>query len=271
MSTKAHKFFFEHKIFNIAQFVKAMRNPIPTCRIMLDQHLKAGNIIRIKQGLFAAIPQGADPAKYPVDPYAIISNVAPDALIAYHTALQFYGLAYSAEFQHVFQSTEKIRGFTFRQDRFKVTQYPKSLPTSKRFIFVETIDHHGFMIRVTSIERMLVDTLDRINLSGGLEEVWRSLNNIQSANIDHIVKYALLLNNATTIAKVGFYLRTRQQEWNISENYFARLKTHLPKSIHYLERNQRNKGRYIKEWKIVVPHELMEQKWEESLDAGDDI
>ena len=269
MTSKAHQFFFEHKIFAFAEFVHAMGNPIPTCRTMLHQHLKSGNIAHIRQGLYAAIPKGASCDSYPIDPYAIISVLDPNALIAYHSALQFHGLAYSFHFQHVFQSSKKMRAFQFREDRFKMTQYPASLPSSKYFIFSEEIDHHGFHVRVTHIERTLVDSLDRINLSGGLEEVWRSLNNIEKIDVNQVIEYALLLNNATSIAKVGVYLRLRQKEWAVPESCFETLKKHLPKSVHYLDRQNRVQGRYIKEWRIIVPNELVGEQWEEVLDIGE--
>lgn len=269
MATKAQKFFFEHKIFSFEQFANAMANPDPTCKIMLNQHVKTGSIIRIKQGLYASIPSGADPDSYPVDPYAIISCLAEDVLIAFHTALEFHGLAYTVYFQHTFQSVKKIREFQFRQDRFKVTQYPKALPASKYLFLVDEVDHHGFIVLVTNIERTIVDVLDRINLSGGLEEVWRSLNNIQSIKAEDVVNYAILLNNTTTNAKVGFYLRLRQKEWKISEDNFTELKKHLPRSAHYLDRNTRKNGKYIKEWQLVVPNDLVEQNWEDVFDMGD--
>jgi predicted transcriptional regulator of viral defense system len=269
MTSKAHAFFFEHKIFTFEQFTRAMKNPLPTCRTMLNQHLKRGNVVRVKQGLYAAIPVGANSKQYPVDPYAIISMLASDALIAYHSALQFHGLAHSVHFQYFFQSIKKIRDFQFRQDRFKVSQYPRALPKNKRLAFVDEIDHQGFKIHVTQIERTLVDVLDRINLSGGLEEVWRSLANIQTVNVDSIFEYVLLLGSVTIAAKIGFYLRLRQEDWSIEEHYFTELKKHLPKSSHYLDRQYRKNGKYIKEWRIVVPQELIQTGWEEILDIGD--
>ncbi len=266
MSTKAHKFFFENKIFTFEKFAKAMGNPTPTCRTMLINHVKTGNVVRIKQGLYATIPSGADPSKYPVDPYMIISALADDTIIAYHSALQFHGVAYSMHFQHVFQSIHRMREFIFRQDRFKAVRHPESLPELKRSFYVDYIDYHGMVVRVTSLERTVVDTLDRINISGGLEEVWRSLNNINEVNPENIIKYALLLNNATTIAKVGFYLRLRQADWKIEEKFFDKLKTKLPRSPHYLDRKNRTDGKYFKEWRIVVPNDLIDQNWEEILD-----
>lgn len=266
-TTKAHKFFFENKIFTFERFSKAMGNPLPTCRTMLSNHVKTGNVVRIKQGLYAPVPSGADPAKYPIDPYMIISALADDSVIAYHSALQFHGVAYSVHFQHIFQSHHKIQEFIFRQDRFKAVKFPKALPESRRAIYVDSIDYHGGMVRVTNKERTLVDALDRINLSGGLEEVWRSLNSIHDVDIEKILDYALLLNNATTIAKVGFYLRLRQADWKISEHDLDKLKLRPPKSKLYLDRKNRTDGKYIKEWRIVVPADLHGQNWEELLDV----
>jgi hypothetical protein len=45
----------------------------------------------------------------------------------------------------------------------------------------------------------LVDVLDRPDLSGGWEEIWRSLETIEYFDLDEIVAYARLLDNATTI------------------------------------------------------------------------
>lgn len=269
MNTKAHKFFFEHQIFTFAQFAKAMANPISTCRVMLNQHLNSGNITHIKQGLYAYIPSGANPEKYPVDPYTIIAALAPDAIVAYHSALQFHGFAYTLYFQHVYLSTLKIRDFQFRQERFKVTGFPKSLPKERFLAFTNTIDHHGFMVKVTNVERTLVDVLHRINLSGGLEEIWRSINNISKINMENVIEYCLLLNNSTTTAKLGLYLRLRQQEWQINELHFTTLKKHLSKSIHYFERDKRKHGKYVKEWHLVVPPELLGETWEELFDIED--
>lgn len=266
MSTKAQKFFFANQVFTLQQFATAMGNSLSTCYLMLCKHAKTGNVVRIKKGLYASIPSGADPAKYPIDPYIIISALSNDTVIAYHSALQFHGLAYSAQFQHIFQSRHKLLGFTFRQDRFKATQFPKSLAESNQNLYVDKVDYHGVMVRVTSKERTLVDSLDRINLSGGLEEVWRSLNILQNIDTEKVLRYAFALNNSTTIAKVGFYMQTRQSDWKISEKDLDKLKTRLPKSTHYLERGKRSGGKYIKEWRIVVPIELLNQNWEELLD-----
>ncbi len=41
---------------------------------------------------------------------------------------------------------------------------------------------------------------------GGWEEIWRSLETVEFFDLDRIVEYVLLLGNATTASKVGYYL-----------------------------------------------------------------
>ena len=69
-----------------------------------------------------------------------------------------------------------------------------------------TRERAGMPIRVASIERTMVDALDRPHFSGGWEEVWRSLESVEFFDLDKVVEYALLLDNATTASKVGFFL-----------------------------------------------------------------
>ena len=68
----------------------------------------------------------------------------------------------------------------------------------------------GVDVRVTSLERTLVDLLDRPDLGGGWEEIWRSLESVEFYDLDRIVEYVTLLENSTTTAKVGFFQTLEQ-------------------------------------------------------------
>ncbi len=59
------------------------------------------------------------------------------------------------------------------------------------------------MVHVTSRERTLVDALDRVSLSGGWEEVWRSLEMMSNLDLNSVVMYVAALGNATTVARSG--------------------------------------------------------------------
>ncbi|MEI6797128.1 MAG: hypothetical protein WCK39_09725, partial [Methanomassiliicoccales archaeon] len=48
-----------------------------------------GSLLRVKEGLYAAIPPGAYPPNYEIDRYLVVNHLLPGAgVLAYHTALE---------------------------------------------------------------------------------------------------------------------------------------------------------------------------------------
>jgi predicted transcriptional regulator of viral defense system len=120
-------------------------------------------------------------------------------------------------------------------------------------------------VRVTSLERTLVDVLNRPDLSGGWEEIWRSLESVEFFDLDKVVEYALLLGNATTAAKVGFFLEQHREPLMVEEKHLKSLHGLRPRQPHYLDRDKRKSGRLVSGWNLVVPREVFERTWAEVL------
>ncbi len=120
-------------------------------------------------------------------------------------------------------------------------------------------------IRVTSPERTLVDVLDRPDLSGSREEIWRSLESIEFFDLDKVAEYAILLGNATTGAKVGFFLEQHRELLMVENHHLNPLHDMRPLQPHYLDRTKRKSGRLMPEWNLVVPGEVFERAWGEVL------
>ncbi len=51
----------------------------------------------------------AEPSSVPVDPYLVAAKMTEDAVLAYHTALEFHGRAYSVHWRLVYVSASKSR------------------------------------------------------------------------------------------------------------------------------------------------------------------
>lgn len=237
-----------------------------TQREILAYHIKKKNIIRIRRGLFASVPLSSrDSAEsYSIDPYLIAGCISDDAILAYHTAFDFHGVAYSLSNQVTFMSQQKIRPFTFQQIEFICLPFPKALiKKNKTLIESITANREGLNIKVTSLERTIVDALDRPEYAGGWEEIWRSAEHITILNFNIMVEYAILLNNATTIAKLGFFFEQHKEKFLIDEKALAILQSKKPRSIHYLERTKRESGKFIQRWNLVVPNRIIERAWEE--------
>ena len=118
---------------------------------------------------------------------------------------------------------------------------------------------------VTSLERTLVDVLNRPDLSGSWEEIWRSLESVEYFDLDRVVEYALMLENATTAAKVGFFLEQHREPLMVEDKHLKPLLDFRPRRPHYLVRGKRTNGRLVTNWNLVLPKEVLHRSWGEVL------
>jgi predicted transcriptional regulator of viral defense system len=235
-----------------------------TQKAILQYHLKQGHIARIKRGLFAAIPPGSNPNTHPVDPYLIAGKATSDAILSYHTALEYHGLAYTVFSNFTFCSRMRLQPFTFQGHIFEAAPFPGTPMRNESELFAtETVKRQGLAIKITTLERTFVDVLDQPNRGGDWEEIYRSIQSITVMNLDLIIEYTLRLEKATTTAKVGYFLEKLGKRLGITERQLQPLKKQLPKKPHYLSRNQRKGGAFIKQWNLIVPEHIAEEQWDE--------
>lgn len=262
------EFFARHPVFRYKEFESFLgsRGNLSdrTKDSLLAYYTRTGRILRVRRGLFASVPLGASPENCSVDPYLVAAKLTDDAVLAYHTALEFYGKAYSVHRQFLYLTEQASRPLTFRSHHFRAVRLPKALKDKKKERFgVVVADRLGLDVQVTSLERTLVDVLDRPDLGGGWEEIWRSLESVEFFDLDQVVKYALLLGNATTIAKVGLYLEQHHEALMVTNAHLKRLRSHRPANAHYLDRGRRGPGRFVSGWNLVVPETVLERSWQE--------
>ncbi|RLF91823.1 transcriptional regulator [Thermococci archaeon] len=262
------EFFAKHPVFSVDELTAflAQYGSVSnwTRKALLAYHRKKGRILRVRRGLYVVVPPGTDPTSCPVDPYLLGAKMTEDAVLGYHTALEFHGKAYSVSNLVLYLSSRRSAPLRFRAYTFRSVPFPKALRVKGRELFgVETHERTGLPVRVTSLERTLVDVLDRPDLGGGWEEIWRSLEMVEFFDLDVVVEYTLLLENATTAAKVGFFLEQHRDRLMVEERHLVALRAHRPRSPHYMVRTPRESGRLVQEWNLVVPVEILERHWEE--------
>ncbi len=107
---------------------------------------------------------------------------------------------------------------------------------------------------MTSLERTLVDVLDRPSLAGGMEEVWRSLAALPAVDPVALLDYVRVLNNKTVAARVGYFLESRREELAVPASTLEALQGLLPGHPVHMERALG--GRLNRRWRLIVPAEL---------------
>lgn len=258
-------FLSHNQIFTTEEIRAALRTTKNNSTLdnLLAYHLRQDHIIRIRRGLYYTIPRGADVKTHPIDPYLIASKMTADATLAYHTSLGFHGKLYSVRTDFIYITHKKLKpSFVFRNNTFKGVSIPKRTLAIPDF-GIEFIDYHGCKIRVTSLERTFVDILDRPSLISNWEEIWRSLESIEYFNLQQVLTYAKLLNNATTYARVAFFLDQHRDTLGLSEEDLSTFDQFMPKTPHYLDHHNKGPNQLITRWNLIVPKSLFQRTWEE--------
>lgn len=269
-------FFTKNPVFTLrefSEFLNSHGSPNPDAqKALLKYHIRAGHILGIRRGIYAVVPSGVEPGDAPLDGFLIAAKMAEDAVLAYHTALDIHGRAHSIREEFIYSTNSRKQASTrsFRGLNFRGVLFPKPLRQKRQELFcVERIDRAGLPLRVTNLERTLVDIFDRPSLGGGWEEIWRSLETVEYFDIDELINYAVLLENSTTAAKVGFYLETRRQELMLDERHLKRLREYRPKAPIYMvpsgAARNRTKNHLIKDWNLLVPESILRRTWEEAF------
>ena len=244
-AVKHETFFRHHPVFTGEELAAHLSSNgdagARTQESLLAYHTRSGRLARVRRGLFAVIPPGSDGNTYPVDPYLVATKLTKDSVLSHHTALEFHGRAYSVWQQITYSASRPLDKLTFRSHVFRGTRFPEALRrVGKEHFEVLGRERAGVPVRVASLERTLVDVLDRPHQSGGWEEIWRSLESVEFFDLDRVVEYTLLLDNATTAARVGFFLDQHCEDLMVDERHLRALRESRPRQPHYLDRNRRS-------------------------------
>lgn len=258
-------FFSAHPVFTREEFAQFLRGrqvkSSRTTESHLLRYLTSGRIGRVKRGVYFSADPGETADRASLDFLLVASRLAPDAVLAYHTALEAHGYAQSLFERLYFLTTTKTKPVTFRGRHFVPVLPAAPLRRKKKALALSTeVERRGLTCRVTTLERTLVDVLDRPDLAGGLEEVWRSLSGVPLLDLDMVEDYVRLCGQATLAAKVGFFLEQHQQSLSVPKEALERLRKMRPKQPHYLDR--RLGGKMAPGWNLLVPAPALTGEWE---------
>lgn len=248
-----------HPVFTRDEFALALGyDPAQDGRAVkksLDYYASTGRIAPIRRGLYASAMPGIA-----VGHFEVAGKAAADAVIAYHSALELLGHAYTLTSEVHFVTAQRSRPFEFRGTRFHAHRPPASLVAAGQADFgVEEVGG----VRTTGFERTFVDVLDRPDLGGGWEEICRAADSIPFVDPDRVIDYCGLLGNATVAAKAGWFLEKHRERWAVREAQLEALERLRPVGAHYFDRSKDHHGRLATRWNLIVPEWIATSAWEE--------
>lgn len=255
------KFFTANEVFTLKELHEYLSLNksfnLNTRNSLLKYYLKKERIFSIRRGLYCTIRNA--------DPFLIASKISEDSVLAYHSALDLYGKSHSEFFHIYYLSNTRHQPIMYNNYTFKAIENPKILTQKEMERFgVNKVDHKGKDIYVTSLERTIVDILDRPDLAGSWEEIWRSIESINHMNIEEVIEYVYMMEYSTLAVKVGFFLEQFKNKLKVENQQLKKLKRIKPLQPVYLDRKNRTQSKLIKQWNLIVPLEILEQRWDEA-------
>lgn len=261
-------FFARHPVFTAGEFAAFHRQAgsghAGSRQSALAHHESRGRIVRVRRRLYASVAPRVAPRD---GGGGSVSRRVADGSRRGPRVPHRPGVPRIRA--HVFSTDQYLtataaRPASFRSMRFQPVRMPRSLCEHGEERFgVRVEDRLGLDVPVNEMERTCVDVLDRIDLGGGLEAVWRSIDSVPTLDVDQVVAYAIRLGTATTVAKVGFFLESRAERFGVRPGHLDSLRRDRPRSPQYVHRGSASPQRFLSPWNLVVPVELAERTWED--------
>ena len=227
-----------------------------SARNFVAQLVNRGVATRLKPGLFNLVPfELGHEREYLGNPYVVAREIAGGEkyFISHASAMDLHGMVTQPQLV-VYTSTTKLTR-------------PRTI-LGTEFRFVQTKPQHFFgltdhwvekteKVRVSDLERTVIDGLKHPEYCGGFSEVargfWMRRENFQPKRL---VDYALKLSVSAVIRRLGFLLETCEVQ---APDEIARLRNNITATYHVLDPVLPPGGKFSSRWRLrlnVSPEEI---------------
>lgn len=203
---------------------------------------KNGKIKRVRNGLYTVL----DPITKTslANKFQIASMITPTAFVSHHSALEYYGLT-----NQVFNEVTVGSLSHFNNFEFEGVDY--NCQKEKNNVFVSDIANE--YIKVTSREKTIIDCIDNILLSGGIEEVLSALNQIKVVSTAELLHVLAEKNNIFLYQKSGYLLEFFKDSMSLPVSFFEECRSKITKKTRYFLDDEFKDVVFNNKWKLMAP------------------
>ena len=227
--------------------IKDLYPSVESFYAFVGRAIKRGELKQVKRGLYALVNPST--GNIFATKFQIASHLFNDAYFSYHEALEYYGLAnqsfvsYFTYLTHVYVNDVDFEDVIYHS---KKSGYDLEI--------LNRIKEED--IRVVSLERAIVDSIDSPSLSGGLEEIEYALSNCRKLKIEKIELLLKHYGKTFLYQKVG-YLFEKHFGDEVPESFYKLCLSKIGNKINYFEAKV-GYSKLVLKWKLMVPLERSE-------------
>ena len=253
-----------NRVFTVEEFARHLGGEKRLAEYRVRYYLKQGRLKRLANGVYATVPASVAPESYEPDAFLTAAAIRPDAVFAYHSALDLLGQGHSVWWTCTVCTARRRSPVVVGRTTIKFLSHPKAaLPrTGERLSrgkadvpWTTEVSRGGRTLRVTTPERTLVDGFRELSLVGGLDELVESMDGFATLNPDALKEILRAYDNRRLWAAVGWYLQRRLEDLFLDVAILEDFQKHRPRTRVYLVPGQRG-GALARGWNLVVPVHL---------------
>lgn len=266
-----------NRVFTVDEFARHLGGEKSLAEYRVRYYLQQGRLKRLANGVYATVPVGVAPESYEPDAFLAAAAVRPDAVFAYHSALDLLGQGHSVWWTCTVCTARRRSPVVVGRTTIKFFSHPQAARprTGERLSRGEAgvpwtteVSRGGKTLRVTTPERTLVDGFRELSLVGGLDELVESMDGFASVNPEALQEILRAYDNRRLWAAVGWYLQRRLEDLFLDASVLGEFQKHRPRTRVYLVPGQRG-GVLAKDWNLVVPAHL-HRSVRRNADGGSD-
>lgn len=233
-----------------SDLASSIKVPADQAKNILASLARKSAAYRVGRGKYVLIPPDVlyERKGFVVDPLTMIDKlmVGREYYVAYQSAAYFHGIAEQLPFS--------VSAAVLKQKR------PISLGnTSINFITLKPKKFFGFQearyanstLKVSDLEKTLVDCVDRYDLCGGIDEVACTLSNaLDKLDGSKLSDYTEKLGSYATAQRIGFLLE-KIGRGKVEYDLLKKLQKLVGRFTYPLDAKGPRKGRVSEKWKIL--------------------
>ncbi len=226
-------------------YVAGMTGSLSSAKGLMHSYTNSHIVSSVRRDMYVANDLASE--RPLANKFEIASAVCDDSFVAYHSALEYHGLGHQVTYEVNVGSVVRFRNFTF--DGLKYVCCPQRI--------MEGVLNPPFDsgVRVTDLERTIVDCTDRVDLADGWEELLNCLSSCSRGDPAKIFHYAGLYDKLVLYRKLGLICEIFADNWEVTPEQLEAFRQAGGSSVmSFTDRQDSNV--FVNSWRMYVPEGL---------------
>lgn len=200
---------------------------------------------RLENGKYLIIPlEAGEKGEFTEHEFLIASELVDPYYIGFLSALNFHGFTEQVPYTVFVATTHQKEPLELHGLKYQFVTL-----TEAKFFGAKQYAIGNKRIKISSPEKTLIDCLDHLEHSGGLEEVSKAFNNLrEDFSYNKLVEYALKLGNGSVLKRL-LYL-THVFGLDLEGELKNQIKNNFTDGYALLDSTKPDRGPYKQKWKL---------------------